>query len=153
MTRVVFLDSGPLGTVTRRRGNPDGDACRLWVNDLTNAGKRVIVPEIADYEIRRELLRAGAAIGTARLDAFISAEPGRYLPITTIALRRAAELWAEARNRGYATADPKALDGDVILAAQALVMGFLTSEFIIATDNPAHLSRYVPADDWRNIAP
>jgi predicted nucleic acid-binding protein len=151
MIRVVFLDSGPLGTVTRRRGNPDGDACRQWVRDLNDAGVKVIVPEIADYEIRRELLRANAAVGVARLDAFIAAMADRYLAITTDAMRKAAELWAEARNRGYATADPKALDGDVILSAQVLMLGLPTSEFVVATDNVGHLSRYVPVEEWRKI--
>lgn len=113
----------------------------------------MIVPEIADYEIRRELIRAGATAAVARLDAFLAARPGRYLPITTSAILKAAALWAEARNKRYATADPKALDGDVILAAQALVMGLPTSEFIIATDNVGHLSRYAPAEEWRKITP
>ena len=151
MIRMVLLDSGPLGTVTRKRGVPDADACRKWVLDLEQAGVRVHVPEIADYEIRRELIRAAAAAGITRLDAFNAAQSDRYLPLTTAAIRLAANLWAEARNKGYATADPKALDGDVILAAQALVLGLPTSDFIVATDNVGHLSRYVPATEWRNI--
>jgi predicted nucleic acid-binding protein len=61
---------------------------------------------------------------------------------------RAAELWADARRRGNPTADPKELDADVILAAMALEAGA-----IVATENVGHLSRYVTAKHWRDIAP
>jgi predicted nucleic acid-binding protein len=151
--QTVFLDSGPLGLVTKPLRATEVIAINKWVRTLDRAGVRIVVPEIADYEIRRELIRAGATAGIARLDAFNTARQDRYLPISTGAMLRAADLWAEARNRGYATADPKAIDGDVILAAQVLVMGLLTSEFIVATDNVGHLSRYVPAAEWRNITP
>lgn len=153
MIQAVFLDTGPLGLVTKPLRATEVIAINHWARDLNDAGVKVIVPEIADYEIRRELLRANAAAGIARLDAFIAAMADRYLAITTDAMRKAAELWAEARNRGYATADPKALDGDVILAAQVLMLGLPTSDFVVATDNIGHLSRYVPAEEWRKITP
>ncbi|MFI5352420.1 MAG: type II toxin-antitoxin system VapC family toxin [Candidatus Binatales bacterium] len=60
---------------------------------------------------------------------------------------RAAELWAQARNRGTPTADPKELDGDVILAAQAEQVGA-----IVVTDNVGHLARFVKARNWREIS-
>ena len=59
---------------------------------------------------------------------------------------KAAELWAQARNSGLPTADPKALDCDVILAAQAL-----EKDGIVATENVGHLSRFVDARDWRDL--
>jgi hypothetical protein len=65
-------------------------------------------------------------------------------------MRWAAELWAQARQGGYPTAPDPALDGDVILAAQALSLGV---PVVVATANVAHLSRFVPADVWQNIAP
>jgi hypothetical protein len=34
---------------------------------LLVSGVRVVLPEIADYEVRRELLRAGKAAGVARV--------------------------------------------------------------------------------------
>lgn len=65
----------------------------------------------------------------------------------------AAELWAQAGNLGVATADIRALDGDVIVAAQVLSLGLAASEFVVATSNVKHLSRFVPADLWGNIRP
>jgi predicted nucleic acid-binding protein len=46
-----------------------------------------------------------------------------YLPITTEVMLKAAQLWAQVRQQGKPTADNKALDGDVILAAQAILIG------------------------------
>lgn len=59
---------------------------------------------------------------------------------------RAADLWAQARRNGLPTADPKALDCDVILAAQALAVNGM-----VATENVGHLSRFVNAKSWREI--
>jgi predicted nucleic acid-binding protein len=122
-------------------------ACENWMASLLARGERMIVPEIADYEIRRELLRANKTAGIARLDHFCAFL--EYLPITTVAMRRAAEFWAEARQQGFSTAGDKAIDADVILAAQAVSM--YVPEVIIATGNVGHMSRFVPADLWSNI--
>lgn len=153
MSRAIVLDTGPLGLVTKRRGLAEADAMRAWVVACLTAGAQILVPEIADYEVRRELLRAGNAAAVARLDTFNADEPDRYLPLTTAAIRLAAGLWAQARNSGWATADPQALDGDVIVAAQALTVQPVPTSLMVATSNAAHLSRYVAADDWRNIVP
>ena len=152
MLQAVFLDTGPLGLVTQRRSkSAEADACRLWMETLLANGMRVYVAEIADYEIRRELIRAGKTAGIARLDRLKAL--ARYLPVTTDAMLKAADLWADARNRGVATADARTLDADVILAAQALTAGLPSSEIIVASVNVRHISRYVPADEWRNITP
>jgi predicted nucleic acid-binding protein len=144
---AVILDSGPLAMVTHRGGVPEIDACRRWLARLLARGTRVVVPEITDYETRRELLRAGKTSSIARLDALVAAV--EYVPITTSTMRRAAELWAQTRRQGRPTADDKALDGDVILAAQAL--GLEAASIIVATTNVAHLERFVPAKTWREI--
>ena len=135
--------------VTHRGGVPEVDACQRWLRGVLARGARVVVPEIADYEIRRELLRAEKTRGIARLDALEAAL--EYLPLTTSAMRRAAALWAEVRQRGLPTADPKALDADVILAAQALTMDPPAEDMVVATNNIGHLSRLVPAELWQDI--
>ena len=55
----------------------------------------------------------------------------------------AADLWATARGTGQKTADDKALDIDVILAAQVLDCGGQ-----VVTTNRKHLQRFVPIFDW-----
>lgn len=153
MLEAVILDEHPLSLVCQRRGKPDADACRRWLADCMRAGLRIYVPEVADYEVRRELIRAGKTAAIARLDRFSASVPGRYPAITTVAMRRAAELWAEARQAGAPTADPHALDGDVILAGQALTMSVPLSDLFVATSNVRHIGRYVPAASWQSIKP
>ena len=121
------------------------------MENLLVQGVRVYVPEVADYEVRRELIRTKNPGSIARLDRL--KQFARYLPITTDVMLEAAELWAQSRNLGVATADIHALDGDVIIASQALSLALATSEFVIATSNVRHLSRFVPADLWSNIKP
>ena len=149
MTRAVLLDSAPLGLLTAPPRKPDTWACSQWLAGLITAGVRVIVPEITDYELRRELLRAGKVTSIRRLDAL--AQATEYLPLTTAAMRRAAELWAQARQQGQPTAGDNTIDADMILAAQALTLGW--PQVVIATTNIGHLSRFVPAELWQHIAP
>ena len=70
----------------------------LWLGALLVAGVIVRVPEIADYEVRRELLRASKTEGVRRLER-LAGQIG-YLPLTTEAIRLAARFWADARNQG-----------------------------------------------------
>ena len=109
----------------------------------------VVLPEIADYEVRRELVRGRRVQGLQRLDALVDLV--EYLPLTTAAMRQAAVFWADARQRGRPTADDRALDGDVILAAQVATLE--SADGIVATTNVGHLSRYVHAALWRDIGP
>ena len=149
MTRTILLDSGPLGLVTNPRGSSETIACAQWVLSCRAAGNTVVVPAIADYEVRRELIRARRTRGIDRLDDFI-VQIG-YLALTTEAMHRAASFWAFARQTGRPTASDAALDGDVILAAQADALGH--DQVIVATTNVGHLSRFVAAARWRDIPP
>lgn len=150
MPQLIVLDSGPLGLILQESGYRQADECREWLKRHLAAGTQVVVPEIVDYEIRRELLRLKKTTAISKLDAFAAA-PGRYLHISTAVLRVAAELWAQARQQGRPTADPHALDIDVILAAQALAVGVPRADFVVATTNVVHLARFVPARHWSQI--
>ena len=109
---MVILDSGPVGLPAPRSGVLPAEACRQWQRGLPARGARMILPEITDYEVRRELLRINNVNGLTRLDRL--AQNLEYLPLTTAAMRKAAELWADARRLGLPTADPEELEGDVI---------------------------------------
>jgi predicted nucleic acid-binding protein len=147
VSTVVFLDAGPLGLVTNPRQSTRSFACTQWLQALAVARSRVIVPEIADYEVGRELLRANKVKGLAQLDAVCALL--EYLPITTTAMRQAALFWSQARQQGQPTAGDKTIDADMILAAQAASLG--VADFVIATTNVGHLSRFVPARLWHEI--
>src|SRR5487761_1134952 len=136
MPDVVLLDAGPLGIASHPRPTPE---ILAWMSRLFAAGVELLVPEIADDEVRRELLRANRLRGIKRLDE-LKATLG-YLPITTNAMLRAAELWADVRRRGKPTASDPALDADVILAAQA--QGIVGKDVVVASSNAKHLGRFV----------
>jgi predicted nucleic acid-binding protein len=151
--QVVLLDAGPLGLATNPKRSAQSVACAQWLQAVVTEGTRVVVPEIADYEVRRELLRGKKTKGLLRLDALAAVL--EYLPITTPAMRLAAQLWAEARQQGLPTADDKAIDADMILVAQARTLvsdsAVDASKVIIATTNVGHLSRFARAELWQSI--
>ncbi len=65
-------------------------------------------------------------------------------------------MWADLRQNGRVTADPKELDGDVILAAQVIEVvearGFSANDVVVATTNVGHLSWMLPAQQWQAIS-
>ena len=147
MTSIILLDSGPLGMLAHPRAD---SVIVTWVNDLLNTSSRLMIPEIADYEVRRELLRANLQKSVSRLDDLKNTL--EYLPLNTEAMLQAAAFWAKARQTGLPTAQDAALDGDMILVAQATILGIAESDpVIIATANTRHLSRFAEAQLWHSI--
>jgi len=145
MPAIYLLDTGPLGLLAH--GQP---AYRIpiqtWVVQEMSAGAAIYISEVADYEVRRELtrlVRSGKLPSSRlhRLDQLVNL--CGYLPVTTAMWRRAADLWADARQQGLPTAGAAALDADVLIAAQA-------AEFhaTVITNNPMHLARWVPVRTW-----
>lgn len=155
---AVFLDTGPLGLLTAPVGSPLADACKRWYELLETEGCRFYVPQIADYELRRELVRAGKPESLQRLGEFNGAEPERYITLSIDHAQKAAELWADARNDRRGGAPDAALDGDVLIAAQALMLrddpSFRDDRFpesVIATTNKKHMIAYAQAETWNEI--
>lgn len=147
MKKSIFLDSGVIGLITNPNLSAEGISCAKWLLSHINKGIQIIIPEIVDYEVRRELLRANKVKGLARLDELIDSL--EYLPINTEAMRQAAVFWAEARQKGQPTASDKTIDADMILVAQVVVMDVQNK--VVATTNVGHLSRFLAADIWQNI--
>lgn len=149
MNTIVLRDAGPLGMITNPKSSPENEACKNWLANLAFTGFDIVIPEIADYEVRRELLWAGKHKGINRLDAL--AGMLRYAPITTPVMLRAAGFWAAARTMGRQSADDASLDADMILAAQSSVLADGGDETLIATTNVRHLALLSPARLWQDI--
>jgi predicted nucleic acid-binding protein len=151
VSALAFLDSGPLGLACDRPGKAPGDRCKLWIKALITSGFRVHIPEIIDYEVRRELIRIKSMASLRRLDALKNELV--YVPLDTEAMLLAAEFWAIVRRQGRPTAAPDAIDVDCILAAQAATATRPGDSSVIATTNVAHLARFpgVVAQPWASI--
>lgn len=77
--------------------NPRGTgAFPDWYRSLTATDVVVVVPEVADYEVRRELILARLELSLARLAAVRAA--ARFEPITSEIMLAAARIWAEAKS-------------------------------------------------------
>ena len=131
---MIFLDTGPLWTICNPGAGEVGKSLRKAVLSKMAAGHTIAVAEINDYEARREILRKNAQAQLARLEKMLTM--AAYHPIDTALMKAAAALWAQLRNAGAAGADDHALDGDVILVAQALRY----PDHLIVTDNVKHFS-------------
>jgi predicted nucleic acid-binding protein len=145
LTDRIALDTSPLSPLSHpNEQRPHVKEARQWLEGILAAGTVVFLPEIADYEVRRELLRIGKQESIQRLDELQSTPT--YLPLDTTVIRRAAEMWAMARRQVTPTADPKEIEANKILAAQAEQV-----QAVVATDNVGHLALFVPARPWRDI--
>lgn len=142
MFRPLILDATPLGKIANPKRGID---ISNWYQEMLVVGKEIIIAEIADYEVRRELTLRGLVKSINALDNLAILHT--YLPLNTKAMRLASDLWADARRKGTPTADLKELDCDVVLAAQALSVNA-----IVVTENVGHLSRYVEAKHWKDIS-
>jgi predicted nucleic acid-binding protein len=147
----LLLDSGIVGQLCHPKKASNKPVKDWLIKQLTqeNDPSLILLPELVDYEVRRKLIhlvQTGKASQRSldRLD-----ELGQlldYLPLDTETMRLAARLWAEARSKRQPSAAPSALDGDVILAALAILIGGT-----IITSNRKHLSRFVKTKDWTDV--
>jgi predicted nucleic acid-binding protein len=145
MTRLLVLDTGPAGKIAHPSVAP---TIRQWLRERAAAGDAFALPEIVDYELRRNFLleiRRGRLSFEKSLQRLNELRDSLvFLPLNSDAMLEAARLWAEARSRGKPTADPKELDADVILAAQARqVRG------TIVTENAGHLALFAEVEVWQ----
>jgi predicted nucleic acid-binding protein len=145
MPTTYLLDSGPLGLLAPTkpaRYTP----IRQWLLQEKSAGATFYIPEVADYEVRRELARMvkGGQFPASRLHRLDQLTAiCTYSPVSTMAWRKAAELWADARCQGMPTSSPHSLDADVLVAAQAMELSAT-----VITNNASHIGRWVPVHVW-----
>lgn len=151
---TIVLDTFPASSIGRKQGKTRtlSDDCRQWIDDCEAAGHQILIPAIAYYEALREFEMLQATARIQRFQVFCL-QTGRFIPPTTAHLETAAQLWGQARRTGRQTADPQALDGDMILCAQVLSLGLSPADYIVATTNVKHLAPFVNATDWQTIAP
>ncbi|MEH2373471.1 type II toxin-antitoxin system VapC family toxin [Nostoc sp.] len=147
MSRAVLLDTHPLSQVTHPKVNPK---VQQWLRSLGKFETVIRVPEIADYELRRELLRQGKQKSIDHLNKLSKI---CLIPLTPETMQKAAELWAWVRNQGKPTASNDSLDGDVILASQAILQLKSFDQVIVMTINLKHISRFesegICVVDWQ----
>ena len=151
MTRYVTLDTGIVGLLCSSPSLPDVTDCFQSLARMDQAGVIVVLPDVALYEVRRELVRLGAHAKLARLEALRNSLSSAA--VTQEAWLKAADFWAFVRKAGLPTADPHALDGDALLAGVAATIGAPGDVATIATGNVGHLARFpgIDARDWRSI--
>ena len=147
---LVLLDETPLSLATHPNSKKSKPILE-WIEELINSNASVQVPEIADYELRRELIRSGKTRSIARLEQF-ELDLG-FVPLNTDAIRAACKFWADVRNIGQGGASDISLDGDALLAGQAFIeQQRLMSRVVIATNNLKHFKHFpVEAKKWQDV--
>jgi len=90
MSVVILLDAGPLGLITNPRASQETRECNQWLESRVLKEVQVKIPEVTDYEVRRELLRADKFKGIERLDDLQKYLD--YVPPTTQAMLKAAQF-------------------------------------------------------------
>ncbi len=145
---IILLDTGVAGQLVAPQPPVE---LQDWLVGVISRGRHVFLPEIVDYELRREFLRALPS-RVPVLDAL--PERGcEYLPITTAAMHQAAAFWARLRHEARPTAHNHALDADCILAGQAFEAAASERRPVrVATLNVRHLARLVDAALWTDIS-
>lgn len=149
----LFLDTNILGQLCHPTAEQFKDL-KDWAFAILqpphNKNYQLCLPEIVDYELRRKLIHLALRQGKTRTNSLTRLNNYqkilKYVPLQTSAFQMAAQFWAESRLQGIPTAPPDALDGDVILAAQAKELNG-----IVLTTNKKHLSRFVPVADWESF--
>jgi predicted nucleic acid-binding protein len=127
-----------LGQICHPRKHQD---VRAWFGRAAREHE-FLISEVADYELRRELLRIDSQKSLARLDEL--ARELRYLPTTTATWHAAVQLWAEQRSAGRVTSD--GLDGDLLIAIQAI-----EALAVVVTTNAKHFKNIVDALSWTDV--
>lgn len=148
---IVILDSGVLHTLISDSKVQKVIDCQNWFYYLLSRSALVVTSAICNYEVKRELIRRNNVKEINNLNQLKALV--NFLVVDEPTLDLAAELWAEARNKGLPTADDNRLDADVIICAQYQLLAekYPGRYVVIATTNVKHLSRFTEAKEWLDI--
>lgn len=146
--QIILLDTEVLGKICHK--NLERDLVKvLQYLEREKIGLRV--PEICDYELRRNLLLENLAKSIRRLNKFRKTDRLFFFDTNTMII--AAEIWSVIRKQGNPTENKDSLDGDVILAAQAYQLKAYYEEIIILTTNAKDIAKFNYLDlktwDWK----
>jgi toxin FitB len=110
MTGLIILDSAPLAFFCNPKNRNDYKKFSNFVKSLNFS---IGVPEIIDYELRRNLELENFQKSISLLSRF--QQRRQFIWLESEDLIRAAELWAWCRKKGSPTTENKGIDIDVIL--------------------------------------
>ena len=142
MSLKIMIDTSVLGRICHPTEHSD---VQEWFRSLLEQGSHVsevLVSVLADYELRRHLLKMGAVESLRRLDDL--AQCLRYVPVTAEAGRRAAELRQAMATQGM----PGVSDAGLLMAAQAMI----ENAVLITNDRTTARIPGVQARDWTDVA-
>ena len=138
MKLKLLLDTGVLSEICHGKVERP---VRGWFERISQRHD-VLLSDVADYEVRGELVRSKALRGLALLDGMpVRAQRLRMTDATWL---RAATLWAQLVPLGRPPA--KGIAGDVHLAAQADLEGAT-----VVTYNLKDFADVVSASLWTNV--
>lgn len=152
---IVILDSNILGLLANPSELPESRECQDWLYSLLAKSVYVTSSELCFYEVKRGLLeaqkRGGIGQGIVKLEEL--RDQFEILPVDRMVVDEAAEIWAKSRLAGKPSADEKALDIDIIIAAhyQVLFQEFPGRYVVISTKNIKHFKHFAEAQEWQNI--
>jgi len=124
--------------------------CTEWFYRLLSKGVRMMTSDICDYEIRREfiLIKSQSVEELDQLRDLIEFEK-----LDIAVLKKAAELWAEARALGKPNKNRENIDVDVILAAHWCILKkrFPGRQVVLATKNTDDFENITVCANWVEI--
>ena len=149
----IILDSGILGFASHPQLHKKYSDFFAWIQSNIAYKNDLVIPEVADYEVRRSLIKIGSR-SISILDDLQSYEGFEYLPINTRAMRIAAESWATARKQGKQGTGNSRLDADMVLVGQTLEFSEaikVEEDVVLATTNIKDLEDFCNAKKWEEI--
>jgi len=156
---IVLLDSNILDLLATPNNKDLSDdqklltevyQCTEWFYRLLSKGVRMMTSDICDYEIRREfiLIKSQSVEELDQLRDLIEFEK-----LDIAVLKKAAELWAEARALGKPNKNRENIDVDVILAAHWCILKkrFPGRQVVLATKNTDDFENITVCANWVEI--